>query len=137
MGFGTTLFTSVYFSRQTFRHKSDVIEALEEVKQLKKSAIDRIRQLTFMTEPRKFFPIEEEDMMSCVQLELDKCLEELDECNYDIVTLQMLLDEWEKCHDKDGRAICTPKDMEWDASYLEGDFLDMVYPDGTILNNDL
>ena len=137
MGWGTTLYTSLYFSRETFRTKYEVENALKDAKKMRDLYKDRIKAMVFMTEPNKYYSIEEGDILEQVQNDLDIQFNGLDDYNYEIYKLELLLEEWDKCHNKDGKAICPPEDMPYDTCYMSGDFIQMVYPDGTEVDNSI
>lgn len=137
MGWGTTLYTSLYFSRETFRTKYEVESALNDAKKMRDLYKDKIKAMVFMTEPNKYYSTEEGVILEQVQNDLDIQFEGLDEYNYEIYKLELLLEEWDKCHNEDGKAICPPEDMPYDTCYLHGDFIEMVYPNGTKVENDI
>lgn len=137
MGWGTTLYTSLYFSRETFRTKYEVEDALKDAKKMRDLYKDRIKAMVYMTEPNKYYSIEEGDILEQVQNDLDIQFNELDDYNYEIYKLELLLEEWDKCHNKEGKAICPPEDMPYDTCYLQGDFIEMVYPDETEVDNSI
>lgn len=137
MGWGTTLYTSLYFSRETFRTKYEVESALNDAKKMRDLYKDKIKAMVYMTEPNKYYSAEEGDILEQVQNDLDIQFEELERYEYEITKLEILLEKWDKCHNKDGKAICPPEDMPYDTCYLHGDFIDMVYPDGTEVDDKL
>ena len=137
MGWGTTLYTSLYFSKQTFRNKYEVENALEEAQEMRDWYKEKIKALVFMTEPNKFYKDVDGDLMGQIQNDLNDYFDGLEETNDDILKLSYLLEEWDKCHDKEGRAICPPEDIPYDACYLHGDYIKMVYPDGTEVDNSI
>lgn len=137
MGWGTTFYTSLYFSKQTFRNKYEVENALEEAQEMRDWYKEKIKALVFMTEPNKFYKDVDGDLMGQIQNDLNDYFDGLEETNDDILKLSYLLEEWDKCHDKEGRAICPPEDIPYDACYLHGDYIKMVYPDGTEVNNSI
>jgi hypothetical protein len=137
MGWGTTLYTSLYFSRETFRTKYEVESALNDAKKMRDLYKDKIKAMVYMTEPNKYYSNEEGDILEQVQNDLDIQFNELDDYNYEIYKLELLLEEWDKCHNKDGKAICPPEDMPYDTCYLHGGFIEMVYPNGTKVKDDI
>lgn len=137
MGWGTTLYTSLYFSRETFRTKYEVESALNDAKKMRDLYKDKIKAMVYMTEPNKYYSTEEGDILEQVQNDLDIQFNELDDYNYEIYKLELLLEEWDKCHNKEGKAICPPEYMPYDACYLHGDFIEMVYPNGTEVKDDI
>lgn len=137
MGWGTTFYTSIYFSRQTFRTKWEVEDALKEAKEMRDWYKEKIKALVFMTEPNKFYKGVEDDLMGQIQVDLKEYFDGLEETNEEIFKLNYLLDEWDKCHNKEGKAICPPDNIPYDACYLHGDFIDMVHEDGTPVDNSL
>ena len=137
MSWGTTFYTSLYFSKKTFITKCEVESALKDAKRIRDLYKDKVKAMVFMTEPNKYYSIEEGDILEQVQNDLDIQFEGLDEHNYEIYKLELLLEEWDKCHNKEGKAICPPKDMPYDTCYLHGNSIDMVYPDGTEVDNSI
>jgi hypothetical protein len=94
MGWGTTLYTSLYFSKETFRTKYEVEDALKYAKKMRDLYKDKIKAMVFMTEPNKYYSIEDGDILEQVQNDLEIQFEGLDEHSYEICKLEILLEEW-------------------------------------------
>ena len=52
---------------------------------------------------------------------------------YQLWKLELLYENWDNAHNKDGKAIHPPKGSfkHWDTAYMDGDFIDSVYEDGS------
>ena len=130
MGFGTTLWTTIYFNREMFCDIHDVKMKLKEAEEDLHRAKQQMRSLVFMTEPNKFFESDEEySAFDALEYKYELVLEQLLEADFNVYKYSTLLEEWDKCH-KDGKAVYPPKEMVRDA-YMHGDFIEMVYEDGT------
>jgi hypothetical protein len=133
MAWTTDLFCSLTFSRQTFNYKSEVEEALEGEKECLNNAKNRLNQLAFMTEPGKFCP-EETDPYYWIENEVKDCLLTIEDCSIAIYKLEMLLENWENCHNGEGLAIDPPEGFNWKTAFLSGDFVRSINrPDATSL----
>ena len=104
MGFGTTLYTDIYFSKETYNSKYEVEQEIEECKNTINSFKERIKNLSFITEPKKFID-EETDPVSWISSSVDDCLEVIMEENEKLYKLEMLLERWDETHDEKDRAI--------------------------------
>lgn len=122
MGWATYLYTPVIFNRKTYNHLGEVKSDLDEVNKLIKGYEDDLLALGMMTDPKKYCD-EDGDPMSYVQIKVRNCLEELDELYIERFKLSMLLEDWDKCHTKEGYAIKAPEHFAFDKAYLEGDFI--------------
>ena len=122
MGWSTDLFCNICFNHKTYNHKSEVENDLEEAKDLKKMAKDRLRELVFMTEPQKFCD-QDETPQEFLSGELHNQFEALEEAIQDECRLYYLLDNWDACHNDKGQAIYGPKEVECDSAFLRGDFI--------------
>ena len=121
MGWSTELFCNVTFSRETFNSKSEVEERIEEIERYSQSVRDQIRDLTMMTEPQKFCP-ENYDPIIWLRNEIQDSLDALEECTIDLYKLNLLLENWNSCHNEEGLAIEPPEVVRQNA-FLEGDFV--------------
>lgn len=122
MGWSTELFCNITFNRETFNSKREVEERIEELERYSQMSRDRIRDLAMMTEPQKFCP-ENYDPLIWIRNELQDALDALDECSIDLYKLNLLLENWEICHNEEGLAIPPPIDVDCDTVYLTGDFV--------------
>lgn len=121
MGWSTELFCNVTFSRETFNSKSEVEERIEEIERYSQSVRDQIRDLAMMTEPQKFCP-ENYDPIIWVRNEIQDSLDALEECTIDLYKLNLLLENWNSCHNENGLAI-EPPDGVRQGAFLTGDFV--------------
>lgn len=121
MGWSTELFCNITFNRETFNSKSEVEERIEEIERYSQSVRDQIRDLTMMTEPQKFCP-ENYDPIIWLRNEIQDSLDALEECTIDLYKLNLLLENWNSCHNEEGLAI-EPPDVVRQNAFLEGDFV--------------
>ena len=134
MGWGTTLYLSHYFSRKTYDNKWQVENDLKEAKSILEDAEKRLMQLAFITDPSKFMLREhtEEgiDAAEWLNFRLRDLFEQYKDAHYDVIWLEELLQNWDKCHDVNGLAISNPDECAWGKAYLDGDFIKTVeYPE--------
>lgn len=121
MSFGTWLTTDLYFSRETFNHRSEVESALKEnTEELERAKAD-LTMLAFMTEPQKFCEKEESPEHYLREM-LDYAIGALCEASIRDFMLTKLLDAWNDVHDKDGKAIKPPEGET--KQYIDGDFIE-------------
>lgn len=126
MGFGTYLKTDLYFSHKTFNMRREVEEELDKVKESIRLSKERIKQFALMTEPNKFCP-KDNDPLWWVSNELEEILSALEEEMVDEFKLEMLLENWDDCHDENGLAIPDPNDKDGQShSYLDGDYVNTI-----------
>lgn len=123
MGWATYLWTDITYNRQTYNSKSEVYSSLDEENNMIKYLEQKLKDLAVMTEPKKFCP-EEDDPLAWVMNSVKETLEELEESYIERFKLDLLLENWDKCHNEEGYAIERPENVSWDASYLEGDFIE-------------
>lgn len=122
MGWETSLLTHIRFHKQTYNSLYEVENAYEEADKMVKYMESKLQNLAMMTEPKKFCD-EEDDPMSFIQCECSNCLEELEIALIDRYKLGLLIDSWKKCHNEEGLAIPDPEGIDWEDSFLEGDFV--------------
>lgn len=124
MGFGTTLYTDIYFNRETYNSLYEVEDELEQTNNLIKILEKDIESLTLITEPKKFCS-EEDDPICFLQNRVRESLHELNELYINRYKLTLLKDEWDKCHNDEGLAIPAPREVRY-KSFLSGDFIHSV-----------
>lgn len=131
MSWSTELFCNISFNRKTYNTKYEVETDLEELDKNIENCKRELRDLAIMTEPEKFY--DKEDYTSpydFVSRNLEENLELLEEFHVEKWKLEILLNNWDKCHNKEGLAIDPPNEISWDTAYLHGDFVNSVkYPD--------
>lgn len=137
MGWGTYLRTDLYFNKETFNSKYQVEEELNETRKSLGDLKIAIMQLATMTEPEKFFKPEPgedypEFYLDAVNRRMSYLLEKFESMTIEEYKLSLLLDEWDRSHDKDsGYANDTPESEKEGNSYVFGDFVE------TVSDNDL
>ena len=137
MGFGTYLISPIYFSKETYQSRYQVEKDLKNVRNSIADYKATLKSLVLITEPQKFCP-KDENPLSWIQEYTDEILEALEWLYVDEYKLSMLLDAWDKCHDKNNNGIVPAEPLKiWDMYYCGGDFIKEVYPDGTKVENDI
>lgn len=135
MGWETTLLTHIRFSKKTYDNKYQVEDDIDDLNRSIKMCEQKLRDFAMMTEPDKMLKVIGEDETSTSGFNayelIDEYLQDLfDILHEDIIErakLLLLLNEWDNCHDKEtGLAINEPDNIDWDASFLDGDFVKSV-----------
>ena len=125
MGWATYLMHTMEFYKESYKTKCDVELGMEESKRIIKKKKKDLQSFGIMTEPQKFCP-EENDPMIWVRNEIENNIHTIKEEAIKLYKLEILLKNWDKCHDEKGDAI-VPKDKElWNKVYMDGDFIDTV-----------
>ena len=129
MGWASVLFCNINFNKETYNSKYEVENRIEELKDSIKNAKEIIKNLVVMTEPKKFCP-EDNDPLFWMQHTADEWIEILEEDTIELYKLNLLLDNWENCHNREGLAIYPPDFIHFDTAFLSGDFIKSTkYPD--------
>ena len=155
MSQATTLYTNIRFSHKTYNDLREVERDLENAKESLEMSKATISKLCTMTEPQKYCG--DENPMFWLDRQYNEALENIEEMSVEIYKLEKLVDEWDRCHDKEtGLAIplCKPADelddnyggriykpsateddlIEFDLgikSFIDGDFIKTIYePNG-------
>lgn len=138
MGWGIYLYPQIYYSKVDYRTKWDVERAIDETKKVIKMLEEKLLSLVMTTEPNKMMPKDEECSPSeWLLFEYRNIMEGYDDSlkgyYYELWKLELLLENWDGAHNKEGKAIHPPKGsfIEWDRAYMHGDFIESVYEDGT------
>lgn len=143
MGFGTTVFTRLYFSHQTYNSLEEIQEKIEELESWIRNEREKIGKFAIMTEPDKWWRKDEAEVgetpMVWVENEIENALNAIEEYREELTRLYILEGAWDECHDKDGIGIGLPKNVKYGDSYIHGDFIKTKDPDtGEIFDpNDL
>lgn len=128
MSWNTRLFCSIEFNRETFNSKGEVRDRIEELEMYLQNSKDHLRDLLMMTEPSKFCP-ENYDPLIWMRNEFQDAVDTIEEYSIEIYKLNLLLDNWDSCHNEDGLAINPPDEVTYKTAYLNGDFVNSVkYP---------
>lgn len=125
MSIRTDLFCRISFIRATYNDLSDVEDEIEDAKRAISNVRKEIESLVFMTEPDKMFKAEEgENVFDIISRRLNQCFEILTESSDELFKLEYLRDNWDACHDaKTGLAIPLPESIDFDAAFLDGDYV--------------
>ena len=124
MSYSTDLWCCISFLRKTYKTKEDVQEDLDETRSNIRAAKETITKLVYMTEPNKFFKASGgESVLDIVAEELQSAFDSLEEAQIEECRLTILLDEWENCHDENGKAIQPPDNIDCMTAFLSGDYL--------------
>lgn len=154
MSWYTILTTNITFSHKTYDKRYEVESDLEETNKIIKMYEDELLSLIMTTEPKKMMSRDEIDSFSPIDWLKDKyntIKEQLEEYYIERYRLNLLLDDWDKCHDEKGLAIpltklidekdeygykksisaVTEKDImnlnDGHIAFLDGDFIKTIY----------
>lgn len=122
MGWGTSLIHEDYFNKETFKYKSEVEEALKEEREYYERTKQSILALCYMTEPQKMLQ-QQEDMsiMDSIKYLTEDLFKEFENSSIRIYRLEVLLLEWDSCHNEDGSPKLPPEDLN--VPFIFGDFI--------------
>lgn len=138
MGWGIYLYPQIYYSKVDFKSKWDVENEIDSVKKIIKMLEDKLLSLVMTTEPNKMMPKDEESSpQEWLLFEYRNIMEGYEDSlkgyYYELWKLELLYENWNNAHNKEGKAIHPPKGSfkDWSTAYMDGDFIDSVYEDGT------
>lgn len=127
MGWQTDLFCNITFNRETFNSLYEVEDKIAELTNYIDYNKGVLKAFAIMTEPDKLLSLEEgEDPLDRINRTLKETFEELEDAYIERWKLELLRENWSKCHTKDGLAINPPKGVEWPNAFLDGDFIRSV-----------
>lgn len=134
MGWGCYLTTTIYYNGHMFRSKDEVFDEIELNNSIIANCEKELLMYMTMTEPAKFWRESEAEVgetpLVWLQNEVQHCIDSIKENTEKNAVLQILLDKWDECHTKNGKAIAEPKTNKI-GSYYGGDEIATVYPDGS------
>lgn len=123
---GTSLFTRLYYPRETYEFKSDVENDLKKVNERIATIKSDMRVLAYMTEPNKF---KDEEVATdyFIDQNVNRIFEELEELFVLRFKLEKLIDVWDESHYFDDEynmelGIEVPDDYRY-KSFMSGDFV--------------
>lgn len=126
MGWTTDLFCNISFNKETYDTKDKVESDLEECKSLIKECKQELRDFALMTEPQKLLNIEEyESAYSQISRTVEDNLLSLEENIVKEYKLELLLKNWDKCH-QGNLAIPRPQNITYNDAFLECDFIETI-----------
>lgn len=124
MSYSTDLWCCISFLRKTYKTKEDVQEDLDEARSSIRAAKETITKLVYMTEPNKFFKARcGESVLDIVAEELQSAFDSLEEAYCNENRLSILLDEWDNCHDSEGKSIQPPDGIDCMTAFISGDYI--------------
>ena len=128
MGWNTELFCNITFNKETYNSKNEVLNEIDHIQKCLESAKQDCRNLLLMTEPKKFCP-EDDDPICWMTNLYNSNLELIEEYTITLYKLELLLENWDSCHNEEGLAINPPDNITWKTAFLDGDFVNTVkYP---------
>ena len=145
MGVEMHVLAPISFYGETFKTKYELENAIEESRKGYDTAKNALYKLVYMTEPSKFM---DPDYDGTPEMWLDERIEaivhDIEVAKVDLYKYELLLEYWDTFHMKvndEEKTITIPKEMRdvkpiYDYAYGEGDWLDIVYPDGTPVYED-
>lgn len=128
MSVQTDLFCRISFYGATYNSLAEVERGIREASESIQEAKSEIRDLVMMTEPQKMMSVDSDDSVYDTVVErLNQCFDTIIEANDELFKLEHLRANWNACHDKDtGLAIPLPECIDYDASFLGGDFVKSI-----------
>jgi hypothetical protein len=94
---------------------------LQEVEARNEELKSTLRVLAYMTEPNKMKP-ENASVSEYLDANVNYLCTEFEDLFVKRYKLEMLLEEWDKCHNKEGLGINPPDDVKY-KSFIDGDFV--------------
>ena len=128
MSVQTDLFCRISFYGATYNSLAEVERGIRESSEAIQEAKSEIMDLVMMTEPQKMMSVDSDDSVYDTVVErLNQCFDTIIEANDELFKLEHLRANWNACHDKDtGLAIPLPECIDYDASFLWGDFVKSI-----------
>ena len=121
MSQSTRLFTTINFAGKTYNYLDDVRVELQDIETRIAEIKSNLRVLAYMTEPNKMKP-EDATVSEYLDANVNYLYTEFEELFVKRYKLEMLIEEWDKCHDNEGLGINPPDDVKY-KSFIDGDFV--------------
>lgn len=121
MSQSTRLFTTISFAGKTYNSINEVRVELQDIETRINELKSNLRVLAYMTEPNKMKP-EDATVSEYLDANVNYLYTEFEDLFVKRYKLEMLLEEWDKCHNKDGLGINPPDDVKYKA-FIDGDFV--------------
>lgn len=121
MSQSTRLFTTINFVGKTYNSLNEVEKDLREVEERIEDLKSNLRVLAYMTEPNKMKP-EDATASEYLDTNVNYLYSEFEELFVKRYKLEMLLEEWNMCHNNEGLGINPPDDVKY-KSFIDGDFV--------------
>lgn len=121
MSQSTRLFTTINFAGKTYNSINDVRIELQDIEIRINDLKSNLRVLAYMTEPNKMKP-EDATVSEYLDANVNYLYTEFEELFVKRYKLEMLIEEWDKCHNNEGLGINPPDDVKY-KSFIDGDFV--------------
>lgn len=121
MSQSTRLFTTINFAGKTYNSLNEVEKDLREVEERIEDLKSNLRVLAYMTEPNKMKP-EDATASEYLDANVNYLYSEFEELFVKRYKLEMLLEEWNMCHNNEGLGINPPDEIKY-KSFIDGDFV--------------
>jgi hypothetical protein len=121
MSQSTRLFTTINFAGKTYNSLNEVRVELQEIEARIEELKSTLRVLAYMTEPNKMKP-EDATVSEYLDANVNYLYTEFEELFVKRYKLEMLIEEWDKCHNNEGLGINPPDDVKY-KSFIDGDFV--------------
>lgn len=121
MSQSTRLFTTINFLGKSYNSINEVENELRDVEARINDLKSNLRVLAYMTEPNKMKP-EDVTVSEYLDENVNYLYSELEELFIKRYKLEILLEEWDKCHNNEGLGINPPDDVKY-KSFIDGDFV--------------
>ena len=121
MSQSTRLFTTINFAGKTYNSLIEVRIELQDIEIRINDLKSNLRVLAYMTEPNKMKP-EDATASEYLDANVNYLYTEFEELFVKRYKLEMLLDEWDKCHNNEGLGINPPDEIKY-RSFIDGDFV--------------
>ena len=121
MSQSTRLFTTINFAGKTYNSLNEVENELREVEARIEDLKSNLRVLAYMTEPNKMKP-EDATVSEYLDANVNYLYTEFEELFVKRYKLEMLLEEWDMCHNNEGLGINPPDNIKY-KSFIDGDFV--------------
>ena len=127
----------LYICGESFKTKSQLMDAISECNNVINDIKAKIKTYIFMTEPQKFFR-DEEDLVFRLNSEFDELIREYEDTIIRRTRLWEFEESWDETHDKTtGKSILpvNPLDLKRKV-YMGGDYMDYILEDGSEMPSD-
>lgn len=121
MSQSTRLFTTINFAGKTYNSLNEVENELQEVEAHIEDLKSNLRVLAYITEPNKMKP-EDATASEYLDANVNYLYTEFEELFVKRYKLEMLIEEWDKCHNNEGLGINPPDEIKY-KSFIDGDFV--------------
>lgn len=121
MSQSTRLFTTINFAGKTYNSLNEVKNELQDIEISINDLKSNLRVLAYMTEPNKMKP-EDATVSEYLDANVNYLYTEFEELFVKRYKLEMLIEEWDKCHNNEGLGINPPDDVKY-KSFIDGDFV--------------